>query len=114
MGTEHVRMSVSSNVARTTCSPLGALHRMTHPLTPAQQRALNGVSAGLSIGRVVTLTGSAGMGKTTLLRHVHAVHGGAFLTTKEYIDTLRPCHPLAMEETFEQLVMDALLAHDCV
>ena len=87
---------------------------MTHPLTPAQQRALNGVHAGLTIGRVVTLGGGTGKGKTTLLRHVHAGHGGAFLTTKEYIDALRPCHPLAMEETFEQLVMGALVGHDCV
>jgi len=87
---------------------------MTEPLTPAQRSALDVVTQALSFAHVVTLQGDRGMGKTTLLHEVHRLHGGAFLTVKDYVDALRPRHPLAMEETFGQLLGDALGAHDCV
>ncbi|MBI1917768.1 MAG: ATP-binding protein [Planctomycetes bacterium] len=87
---------------------------MAEHLTPAQRRALDGVTTALTIAHVVALQGDRGMGKTTLLHEVQRQHGGAFLTVKEYVDALRPRHPLAMEETFELLVSDALAAHDCV
>jgi ATP-dependent 26S proteasome regulatory subunit len=83
-------------------------------LCPAQQSAFDSLSCALPHGHVFVLSGGTGMGKTTLLRALHRQVGGAFLTIKDLVDALRPRHPLAVEETFEELVMAALLAHDHV
>lgn len=87
---------------------------MMQPLTPTQQRTFNQLLEALTVAPLAVLRGDGGMGKTTLLQEVHRVHGGILLAIKDYVDALRPRHPLAMEEAFEQLVMDALRAHDCV
>ena len=84
---------------------------MATSLCPAQQHAFDGLSAALPDGHVFVLSGDVGMGKTTLLRALHRQVGGAFLTIKDLVDALRPRHPLAVEETFAELVMTALLAH---
>src|SRR5262249_55545214 len=86
----------------------------TMELSPTQQRAYDGALRALSIGDVVVLWGGTGMGKTTVLREIHRTRGGAFLTMKPFIDAMRDRHPLAMEETFEQMMMTALAAHDIV
>jgi ATP-dependent 26S proteasome regulatory subunit len=87
---------------------------MTQPLSPSQQQAFDGLIRGLSVGNVLLLWGGTGMGKTTVLRELHQTAGGAFLNMKDYLDALRDRHPLAVEETFEQLVREALSAHDTV
>jgi ATP-dependent 26S proteasome regulatory subunit len=86
---------------------------MTTKLCPAQQTALDGLLAAAAIGNILVLRG-VGMGKTTVLHEVHRSLGGAFLTVKGFVDAMRPRHPLAIEETFEQWVRDALAAHDTV
>ncbi|HYG78609.1 MAG TPA: ATP-binding protein [Planctomycetota bacterium] len=60
------------------------------------------------------LRGDAGSGKTAILRQIHALHGGAFLNMDALISAMRSRHPLAVEETFEQLVLEHLAAHACV
>jgi predicted AAA+ superfamily ATPase len=87
---------------------------MTTPLCPAQQRAFDGLLATLPVGHLFVLKAGPGMGKTTVLREVHRATGGAYLAMKEFIDAMRPRHPLALEETFEQWVRQALMAHPCV
>jgi ATP-dependent 26S proteasome regulatory subunit len=87
---------------------------METSLCPAQQHAFDRLSSALPDGCVFVLSGGAGMGKTTVLRALHRQAGGAFLTSKDLVDALRPRHPLAVEETFEELVMSALRAHDQV
>jgi ATP-dependent 26S proteasome regulatory subunit len=82
--------------------------------TPAQQRALDGLMRGWTAGNTFVLQGATGMGKTTVLREVHRGFGGAFLTLKELVNAMRGQHPLAFEETFTQMVMEALVAHDVV
>jgi ATP-dependent 26S proteasome regulatory subunit len=83
-------------------------------LCPAQQLVLEGLSACLDGGNVFVVAGDTGMGKTTVLRHVHEKVGGAFLSMAEVLDATRRQHPLAVEEAFEQLVLEALRAHGCV
>src|SRR5580704_10761996 len=83
-------------------------------LCPAQQSALDGLVAGLAHNPIVVLSGNTGMGKTTVLRALHGQIGGAFLTMREFLDAHKPRHPLALEETFTDLVTDALAAHDHV
>jgi shikimate kinase len=83
-------------------------------LCPAQQQAHDALMGGLPVGNIFLLRGGTGAGKTTVLREVHQATGGAFLTMKDFVDALRASHPLALEETFEKLVMDALRANDVV
>jgi transitional endoplasmic reticulum ATPase len=87
---------------------------MMTQLCPAQQRAFDGLSAALPVGNVFLLCADTGMGTTTALRELHRSAGGAMLTTKDFVDASRQRHPLAMEETFEQLMMGALAEHDLV
>jgi SpoVK/Ycf46/Vps4 family AAA+-type ATPase len=87
---------------------------MTTSLCPAQQHAFDSLTSALGDGNVFVLSGAAGTGKTTLLRFLHRHVGGAYLKIKDLVDALRPRHPLAIEETFEELVLAALREHDHV
>jgi len=83
-------------------------------LSPAQQKAFDILHHALPIGSVFVLHGHAGMGKTTVLREIERAHGGALLTMNTFLDAMQSKHPLALEETFEQWVRQALQQHDCV
>ncbi|HVF10205.1 MAG TPA: ATP-binding protein, partial [Abditibacteriaceae bacterium] len=83
-------------------------------LCPAQQEAFDGLTRGLPVGNVLVLWGGTGTGKTVVLRELHRTLGGAFLNMKDFVDAMREQHPLALEETFGRLVMDALAAHEAV
>ena len=83
-------------------------------LSPTQQKAFDVLQYARTIGNVFVLHGDAGMGKTTVLREVERAHGGAFLTMNTFLDAMQSKHPLALEETFEQWVRQALDKHDCV
>jgi ABC-type phosphate/phosphonate transport system ATPase subunit len=83
-------------------------------LCPAQQQTFDQLMEVLPLFDILGLAGGSGSGRTTVLRRVHEAVGGAYLTMKEYLDALRPGHPLQMEEVLEQLVMGALQTHDCV
>ncbi|HEV3262714.1 MAG TPA: ATP-binding protein [Gemmataceae bacterium] len=87
---------------------------MPTQLCPAQQRAFDGLRAALPLGNLFAVQGDGGSGKTTVLRAMHRTAGGIFMTMKEFVDAMRPRHPLAMEETFAQWLTEALTAHDCV
>jgi shikimate kinase len=87
---------------------------MTTQLCPAQQRAFDRLVSALPDASVFVLSGSTGAGKTTVLRALHQRIGGAFLSMKDLVNAMRSRHPLALEETLEQLVLDALHAHDHV
>jgi predicted AAA+ superfamily ATPase len=83
-------------------------------LCPAQQCALDKLRRLLPLGNVFVLASAVGRGRTTVLRQLHRETGGAFLTMKELMAAVRRANPLALEETFEHLVLDALGAHDTV
>ena len=87
---------------------------MTTELCPAQQQARDGLLRTLPLGSVFALRGDTGSGKTTVLRDIHQAAGGVLLPMKDILDGCRGQHPLALEETFEQLVMKALAHHDLV
>src|SRR5260221_3699405 len=86
----------------------------TTTLCPAQQRSLDRLLHALSVGSAFTFYGAPGMGKTKVLREVHRLRGGAFLTIKDFVDAMQGQHPLAMEETFRRIMLDALMAHEVV
>jgi SpoVK/Ycf46/Vps4 family AAA+-type ATPase len=81
------------------------------PLSPTQERTAQALEELLPLSHVFVVRGSTGMGKSTILRHLHERLGGAFLTTREFLPALRGRHPLALEETFEEWVLQALEKH---
>jgi SpoVK/Ycf46/Vps4 family AAA+-type ATPase len=87
---------------------------MSDALCPAQHHAFDRLQQLLPLGNVFMLSGGTGCGRTTVLQQVHAHQGGALLTLKDFFQALRSRHPHALEETFEQLVLEALLHHQTV
>src|SRR4051812_15673782 len=83
-------------------------------LCPAQQQALTQLAEVLPLFSVVGLVGPQGQGKTAVLRQLHARTGGTWLCARELIHTLRQRHPLAIEETLEQLLDAAFQSADHV
>jgi ATP-dependent 26S proteasome regulatory subunit len=77
-------------------------------LCPVQQSTLESLLRGLPIGSIFTVSGGDGRGKTTILREVHKQTGGAFLGMNDFVDAASLKHPLALEETLYNLVLDAL------
>ena len=87
---------------------------MSKHLCPSQLKAFEEILGQWPLHSVFVLSGGVGAGKTTLLEALHPVKGGATFQMKDLIDTLRQHHPLAVEEVFEQLVMEALSSHDVI
>src|SRR5712671_6337366 len=83
-------------------------------LCPAQKRAFDLLLAGVEIGSILRVWSGTGRGKTTVLRELHKQVGGAFLNMKDFVEASASKHPLALEETLYQLVMDALKANPVV
>jgi predicted AAA+ superfamily ATPase len=83
-------------------------------LSPTQQSAFDHLLQSLPLFNFVGVVGAAGAGRTAVLRKLHAEVGGRYLTMKDYIDALRPQHPLALEETLEALLMQSLQNHEHV
>jgi hypothetical protein len=83
-------------------------------LSPARQKAAEALLEGLSVGGVLVLLGGAGTGKTAILRHIHALRGGALVGVREFVESLLARGPGAVEEAFLRTVEDAMHAHDLV
>jgi ATP-dependent 26S proteasome regulatory subunit len=84
-------------------------HTDTLPaLCPAQHHAKEKLKALLPLGHVFGLTCGDGLGRTTLLKHLHRELGGTFLSIRDFLATLPGKHPLALEEAFGQLVQTEL------
>src|SRR5262249_20996449 len=71
---------------------------------PAQQKAFDQLKQVLPLFPVLGLIGASGAGKTTLLRELQRSTGGEWLSMKEMLHAMRTRHPLALEETFQQIV----------
>src|SRR5579863_7375161 len=94
------------------------LSSATHParsrLTPAQESALTMLKQALAAGNLVVFTSDPGRGRTTILRHLHQETGGAFIGSKEFLDSTGARHSLALEEALLTAVTAALETHDIV
>lgn len=87
---------------------------MTVQLSPAQQKAFDHVLQVLPLFPVVGITGPSGAGKSTILRELHHRTGGTWFGARDLVHAMRIKHPLAIEETFEQIVEAALRSADHV
>jgi len=83
-------------------------------LCPAQKSVLESLLKGLNIGSIFRVWGGVGRGKTTVLKEVHRQTEGAFLGMKDFVAASCLKHPMALEETLYNLVLDALKAHPVV
>jgi ATP-dependent 26S proteasome regulatory subunit len=83
-------------------------------LTPAQQQALDKLERHVRAHFVTSLMGRPGAGKTTILRALQERLGGAYLTTRQFIEASRDRHPLALDETVYDVLHEALASHDAV
>src|SRR5262249_29617307 len=95
----HDRRRAGADAAPMTTSP---------PVAPTQRRALDAVLTAARPGRVVTLFGAIGNGKTTILENAQAALGGVRLGAAEMQTALAAVDPLAIENAFYDLVMSAL------
>src|ERR1051325_2728712 len=83
-------------------------------LCPAQQRTFDMLIRMSAIGNIFLLSGNVGSGKTSVLEKVHSKLGGAFLNMRNFTNLMHSRHPLTFEETFEKMVMEALISNDTV
>lgn len=83
-------------------------------LAPAQQDAADRLSSGLSKGHIFVLRAQPGMGRTTVLSHVHGIAGGTFLSIRKFLDELTGRTPEAIEEAFLSMLDKALTDDDLV
>src|SRR5262249_27783595 len=56
----------------------------------------------------------SGLGRSTLLTALHASLRGVLLGMKDFFHALQSQHPAALEETFDKIILEALLTHDHV
>jgi transitional endoplasmic reticulum ATPase len=86
----------------------------TISLSPSQQTAFDRLFEAFPSFAVVGVSGGVGAGKTTLLREFQKRTGGEWFAISDLLHALRNRHPLALEETFEQLIEAALRQSECV
>lgn len=81
-------------------------------LAPAQKRVADELSDGLRAGSVCVLRGSAGSGKTMILRYLEAALKAACVNTGAFMDRLKYRSPAALEETFVEVLEEVLQTRD--
>jgi ATP-dependent 26S proteasome regulatory subunit len=83
-------------------------------LSPTQRAALSVLEHQLTGHNVAVLSGHHGTGKTRILGALHAKTGGAYLTTREFIEASAERNPLALDETIYVVLSRALEQHQAV
>jgi SpoVK/Ycf46/Vps4 family AAA+-type ATPase len=83
-------------------------------LCPAQQRAFDELLRAFPVGDVFVIRADGGNGRSTVMRAAQAKLGGTLITIKQLADSMPAKHPLAIEETFYELVLNALKCDDLV
>jgi transitional endoplasmic reticulum ATPase len=83
-------------------------------LIPAQDAAYRALKYALSAGHLLLLGSPNGRGRTTVLRKLHGETGGAFVTSKDFIENSASRHPLSLEETLYSAVIDSLQQNEIV
>jgi transitional endoplasmic reticulum ATPase len=83
-------------------------------LTPAQSCAAEEARAAIEISPSVFLRCAPGMGRSTILRHLHAEWDGALVGMRNFLDLLRANDPTAIEESFLSMMERTLAENDIV
>ena len=77
-------------------------------LSLSQQNAYEQALKDIADASLVAVWGDSGLGRTTIMKALHAKTRGAFLSMRDFVDRMQAEHPLALEETFQTLVLSAL------
>ena len=77
-------------------------------LIPAQNPPYRVLRYALKAGDLLLLNSVSGRGRTTVLKKLHEETGGAFINSKDFIESSAERHPLALEEAFHDRVLSAL------
>ncbi len=80
-------------------------------LTPVQASVAAELVSGIAAADVNVLRVAPGMGRTTILRFVHAQIGGGFIVARQFLSLLSKRQPNAIEETFLELLTEQLNQH---
>jgi transitional endoplasmic reticulum ATPase len=83
-------------------------------LSPSQQSAVDALGHHWGEGDTFVLWTPYGLGRSTMVRALHAERGGVVLNMASYLDRLTDAEPLALEETLYQVLMGALREHQVV
>ncbi|MFC4313756.1 AAA family ATPase [Steroidobacter flavus] len=83
-------------------------------LTPSQAKTFNEALTLVEGCPFIVVRGDQGVGKTTILRHLHARLGGRFISCAEALDAIAVRHPHALEEAIRALLDEALRRDDIV
>jgi hypothetical protein len=70
--------------------------------------------SGFHPGSVLILKSHSGLGRTTVLRHVHNAMGGGFLAMRQLVKSMTGRQPWALEEAFLDTLARAVAAHNTV
>lgn len=87
---------------------LSVFARGAPTLTASQNNVAAALASGLAAADVNVLRVASGMGRTTILRSVHAQTGGAFLVARQFLNLLSKRAPNSLEETFLELLSETL------
>src|ERR1051326_7956531 len=87
---------------------------MTIQLCPEENSALELLTNLIPKNDILVLFGATGMGKTTTLRELQRRLNTAFISTKEFFDSSKTCHPLALDQAIGELLWNAIKSHDLV
>jgi hypothetical protein len=87
---------------------------MAFPLTPTQRKVMEHLLAIWLCGNIFVLWTPTGLGKSTILDALRQRIGGKLLNMRDFIEAHRQQHPLALDETFYQLIMEALSQNEVV
>lgn len=87
---------------------------MLPSLSPAQQRAYERLHQCTRPGRIASLHGRRGTGKSTILRRLASELGGVRLGARDFMAALDTRHPLAVEESLHDLLTRTLGEHELV
>jgi tRNA A37 threonylcarbamoyladenosine biosynthesis protein TsaE len=77
-------------------------------LTPVQAAAKTSVEKALEVSSIVALGGESGRGKTTVLERLQTDLGGSLVRISDVVTEAGQKHPLALEESFFDVLMSAL------
>jgi predicted AAA+ superfamily ATPase len=80
-------------------------------LSPTQATTFSRAAKDVADTNLVVVWGGSGLGRTTILKALHAKTGGTFLSMRDYIERMAAAHPLAFEETFQDFVLSAFKKH---
>ena len=81
-------------------------------LCPAQKRAYDWFVRSTDLGNIFHCWGATGRGRSTVLQCLHRRLGGKLLGIRDFVDTARNRHPLALEDALYDVLLDALRQED--